>query len=56
MQHIATLQMKAGITLMTNLGQVCLLSNLITAPIQWCGCCVGVVETSLFFTGFKVVI
>ena len=34
--HMASLQMKAGLTLMTNLG---LFSNLITIPVptQWCG-------------------
>ena len=44
--HIATLQMKAGITLITNLGQVCLFSNLITIPVQCCEFWVG--NTALF--------
>ena len=39
---------------MTNLDQVCLLSNLITIPVQWCEFWVGVAGTQLFFTGFKV--
>ena len=58
--HIATLQLKHRFTLMTNLGQVCLFSNLITTwnyCTYWC--CefwLGAVGTSLFFTGFKVVI
>ena len=38
---------------MTNLGQICLFSNLITVPVQWCGFWVGVVGTELFLTGFK---
>ena len=39
---------------MTDLGQVCLFSNLITIPVQWCELWVGVAGTQLFFTGFKV--
>ena len=40
---------------MTNLGQVCLFSNLITTPLQrCCGFWIGVVGTSQFFSGFKV--
>ena len=35
-------------TVMMNLGQVCLFSNLITAPGQWCGFWVGVIRKSLF--------
>ena len=54
MTHIAALQLKAGLTLITNLGQVCLFSDLITIPVQCCEFCVGVVGTQLFFTGFKV--
>ena len=53
--HIATLQVKAGLTLMMNLNQVCLFFNLITAPIQWCEFWVSVVGIP-FFTNFKVVI
>ena len=39
---------------MTNLAQVCLFSNLITIPVQWCWFWVSVGE-QLFFTGFKVI-
>ena len=39
---------------MTNLSQVCLFSNLITIPVQWCGFWVSFMRTQLFFTGFKV--
>ena len=53
--HIATLQVKAGLTLMMNLNQVCLFFNLITAPTQWCEFWVSVVGIP-FFTNFKVVI
>ena len=33
---------------MMNLGQVCFFSNLITAPVQWCGFWVGVIRKSIF--------
>ena len=38
---------------MKNLGQVCLFSNLITIPVQWCGFWVGVMRTQLFFYWFR---
>ena len=34
---------------MTNLDQVCLFSNLITAPVQWCGFWVGVLSWEHLF-------
>ena len=41
-------------TYITNLGQVCLFSDLIAIPVQCREFCIGVVGTQLFFTGFKV--
>ena len=38
---------------MTNLDQVCLFSNLITTPVQWCGFGVGVMRAQLFFYWFQ---
>ena len=45
---------ESWITLITNLGQVCLFSKLISVPVQCCEFCVGVVGIQLFFIGFKV--
>ena len=58
MWHVAALQLKAGLTPMTNLGQVCLFSNLITVLHLFndVDFGIGVVGASLFFTGFKVLI
>ena len=39
---------------MTNLDRVCLFSNLIIIPVQWCGFSVSVVGTQLFFYWFGV--
>ena len=39
---------------MTNLGQECLFSNLITIPVQWCGFCSVSWKNSSLFTVFKV--
>ena len=48
LRDTATLQLKAGLTLMTNLDYLCFSSNLITIPVQWCGFWVNVMGTALF--------
>ena len=54
LHDIAALQLKADLTLKKYLDQVCLFSNLITIPVQWCEFWVSVVGTELLLTGFKV--
>ena len=57
MWNVATLQLKAGLKLITNLGQVCLFSNLITTQLFSDG--VGFEFVSwehLFSTGLQIVI
>ena len=45
----ASLKVKVGLTLMANLGHLCLFSNLITIHIQWCDSWVSVVGTAFFY-------
>ena len=37
-------------TLMTNLGQVCIFSNLFSILVQWCGFWVGIMGTGFFYS------